>query len=129
MRGENINNLPYEDYLTIMPDDPNGPNPVKLKKPFRLNEDCLWYVKREIFRYIEMFMDHLDFGLYPWDTNNIESGEKGEIYVQDINVLRKMYKLKHLYENQQRKSSQQQPNSNNWNFGSIPSHLLNPKKK
>jgi len=81
-----------------------------------------WHVKTEFFQAIEMFMDHIDFGLLPWDTEDFESGKK-EIYVQDKNVLRKMYKLKHLYENQQRQETSK-PNSNNWNFGSVPPQLL-----
>jgi hypothetical protein len=106
-------------------DDQWGPNPIKLKNPFRLNPECYWYVKSEIFRYIEMFMDHIDFDLKPWDIEDPETGQK-EIYIQDKNVLRKMYKLKHIYENQQRQQSQNQQrlNSNNWNFGSIPKQLL-----
>lgn len=103
-----------------MPYDPRGPNPVKLKKPFRLNEECLWYVKTQCFRAIEMFMDHLDFDMKPWDIEDPETGKR-EIYVQDKNILRKMYKLKNIYEKQKQP---QQPNSNNWNFGSVPPHLL-----
>ena len=103
-----------------MPDDPRSNNPVKLKKPFRLNEECLWYVKTECFRAIEMFMDHLDFELKPWDIEDPETGKK-EIYIQDKNILRKMYKLKSIYEKQKQP---QQPNPNNWNFGSVPPHLL-----
>ena len=76
-------------------------------------------------------MDHLDFELKPWDVEDPETGKK-EIYIQDKNILRKMYKLKHIYENQQRPKEQQQssfkPNSNNWNFGSIPKQLLEKKK-
>jgi len=67
-----------------------------------------------------MFMDHIDFDLKPWDVEDPETGKK-EIYIQDKNILRKMYKLKHIYENQQQSPK---PNSNNWNFGSIPAHLL-----
>lgn len=110
-----------------MPDDPNGPNPVKLKKPFRLNEECLWYVRDQLFRAIDMFMDDLDFDMKPWDIEDPETGKR-EIYVEDKNILRKMYRLKHLHENQ--KTSQQQslrPNSNNWNFGSLPPSLLKKK--
>jgi hypothetical protein len=92
-----------------LPDDPRGPNPVKLKKPFRLNEDCLWYLKKTCFEAIEMFMDHLDFDLKPWDIENPETGKR-EIYIQDKNILRRMYKLKHIYEKQK---TQTQPNSNN----------------
>ncbi len=66
-----------------------------------------------------MFVDHLDFGMKPWDIEDPETGKR-EIYVEDKNILRKMYKLKNIYE----KQVKQQPNSNNWNFGSVPAHLL-----
>ncbi len=73
-----------------------------------------------------MLTDHLDFDYEPSDIENTGTGKK-EIYFEDKNILRKMYKLKHLYDNQQR-TTQQQPNSNNWNFGSVRSQLLKPKK-
>lgn len=110
------------DYLVLMPDDPKGPNPVKLKKPFKLNGECYWHVKTELFKYIEMFMDHLDFEMFPWDVDDPEDPtKKYPMYVQDMNVIRKMYKLKHLYEQQKIPN---QPNSNNWNFGSPPPQLM-----
>ena len=69
-------------------------------------------------------MDYLDFDMKPWDIEDPETGRK-EIYIEDKNILRKMYKLKHMYENQQQRQSQQlQINSNNWNFGSVPPQLL-----
>jgi hypothetical protein len=110
-----------------MPGDPNDPNPVKLKKPFKLNIECLWYVRSEMFRYIEMFMDHLDFGLLPWEIDDPETpGKKAPMYVQDLNMLRKMYKLKNIYEKMKHQSTQQ-PNPNNWNFGSPPPQLMKKK--
>lgn len=72
-----------------------------------------------------MFMDHLDFELKPWDVEDPET-EKKEIYIEDKNILRRMYKLKNLYE-KQKQPAQHQPNSNNWNFGSVPAHLLKKK--
>jgi hypothetical protein len=113
-----------------MPDDPNGPNPVKLSKPFRLNDECLWYVREQLFRAIDMFMDHIDFDMKPWDIEDPVTGKR-EIYIEDKNILRRMYKLKNLAEKQ---AATQQPsklniNSNNWNFGSPPPGLLNTKKK
>jgi len=109
----------------VLSDDPNGPNPVKLKKPIRLKEECSWYVRLELFLPIEVFMDHLDFDTRPWDIEDPETGKR-EIYVEDKNILRKMYKLKNIYENHQRQQEQKSPgiNSNNWNFGSIPKQLL-----
>lgn len=71
-----------------------------------------------------MFMDQIDFDMKPWDIEDPETGKR-EIYVEDKNILRKMYKLKNIYEKQRT----QQPNSNNWNFGSIPPELLGKKKK
>ena len=116
-----------------MPDDPNSTNPVKLKKPFRLNDECLWYVREQLFRAIEMFMDHLDFEIKPWDTEDPITGKTGVVYVEDKNILRKMYKLKNIYENQQRAAQSPQqilrPNPNNWNFGSVPPELLGKTKK
>lgn len=108
-----------------MPDDPKGPNPVKLKKPFRLNYECYWYLKTELFRAIEIFMDHMEFELKPWDIDDPETGKKAPMYVQDLNMLRKMYLLKRKFENQ--KAIPTQPNSNNWNFGSVPPELLKKK--
>ena len=89
----------YLDYVLVdcpgvMPDDPNGPNPIKLKKPFRLNYECLWYVREHLFGAIEMFMDHIDFVMKPWDIEDPETGKR-EIYIEDKNILRKMYRLKH----------------------------------
>ena len=52
------------------------------------------------FDAIEMFMDHIDFELKPWDTEDPETGKTGVVYVEDKNVLRKMYKLKNIYEKQ-----------------------------
>lgn len=113
-----------------MPGDPNGLDPVKLSKPFRLNDECLWYVREQCFRAIQIFMDHIDFGIYPWDIEDPETGKTGTMYVEDMNIIRKMYKLKNIFENQrQQQSKTLQPNSNNWNFGSLPPGLLNPKKK
>ena len=74
-----------------------------------------------------MFMDHLAFDMKPWDIEDPITGKR-EIYVEDKNILRKMYKLKNLFE-KQAKQQEQRPNSNNWNFGSLPPGLLNPKKK
>ncbi len=71
-----------------------------------------------------MFMDHLDFDMKPWDIEDPETGNK-EIYIQDKNILRRMYKLKSIYEKQK---TQTQPNSNNWNFGSVPPQLLKKQK-
>lgn len=105
-----------------MPDDPNGPNPVKLKRPFRLNDECLWYVRSELFRAIDMFMDHLDFDMKPWDIEDPITGRR-EIYIEDKNILRKMYKLKNTFE-KQKITEQKRPSSNNWNFGSPPPQLL-----
>ena len=69
-------------------------------------------------------MDHLDFDIKPWDIEDPETGKK-EIYIEQKNILRKMYRLKHLYENQKQQAhTNQQPNSNNWNFGSAPAQLL-----
>ena len=42
---------------------------MKLKKPFSLNDECLWYI-RELFRTVEMFMDRLDFDMKPWDIED-----------------------------------------------------------
>ena len=70
-------------------------------------------------------MDHLDFELKPWDIEDPETGKR-EIYVEDKNILRKMYKLKNIYE-KQKNPNPTQPNSNNWNFGSVPPHLLGKK--
>ena len=71
-----------------------------------------------------MFIEALDFSLYPWDTPDPETGNK-EIYIIGQTILRKMYKLKHLYEQQ---SQTPQPNSNNWNYGSpVPSQLMGKK--
>lgn len=47
-----------------------------------------------------MFMEYLDFCLYRWDTPDPETGNKGETYIMDQTILRKMYKLKHIYEKQ-----------------------------
>ena len=44
-------------------------------------------------------MDHLDFGMKPWDIEDPITGKR-EIFIEDKNILRKMYKLKHLYEKQ-----------------------------
>ena len=72
-------------------------------------------------------MDHLAFDMKPWDIEDPITGKR-EIYVEDKNILRKMYKLKNLFE-KQAKQQEQRPNSNNCNFGSLPPGLLNPKKK
>lgn len=111
-----------------MPDDPNGPNPIKLKKPFRLNYECLWYVREQLFKAIDMFMDHIDFDMKPWDIEDPETGKR-EIYIEDKNILRKMYRLKNLQEKQKAPTptNQLQPNSNNWNFGSMPPSVLKKK--
>ena len=75
-------------------------------------------------------MDHLDFQLKHWDTEDPITGKTGVMYVEDKNLLRKMYKLKNIYENQQRASTQiPRPNSNNWNLGSVPPELLGKTKK
>ena len=66
-------------------------------------------------------MDQLDFDIKPWDIKDPQTGKKGQVYVQDIHVLRKLYKLKKIFGKQK---SPHQPHSNNWNFGSIPPHLL-----
>jgi hypothetical protein len=50
--------------------------PVKFKKPFRLNEECPFYTKTQCFKAIEMFMDHLDFDIKPWDIEDSETGKK-----------------------------------------------------
>lgn len=110
-----------------------GPNPVKLKKPFRLNGECYGYVKSELFRYIEMFMDHLEFELFPWQVDDPEEpGGKRPMYVQDMNMIRRMYKLNRQYEPErnQKQSTKDisQINSNNWNFGSKPPPQLMKKK-
>ena len=55
---------------------PHAHNPVKLKKPFRLNPECYWHVKKQLFEAIEMFMDHIDFELKPWDVEFPETGKK-----------------------------------------------------
>lgn len=65
-------------------------------------------------------MDHLDFEMFPWNVDDLEIEGKQPMYVQDMNDIRKMYKLKNIYENQK----VQQPNSNNWNFGSVPPQLM-----
>ncbi len=67
-------------------------------------------------------MDHLDFELLPWDTEDPETGKTEVIYVEDKNILRRIYKIKNIYE------KQKVPNSNNWNFGSVPPELLSKKK-
>ncbi len=103
----------------VIPDDPRGPNPLKLKKPFRLDNRGLCYVRGELFKAVEMLMDHLDRDMKPWDIEDPKTGKR-EIYVEDKNILRKMYKLKQIYEKQR----ELQPNSNNWNFGSVPPQLL-----
>lgn len=71
-----------------------------------------------------MFMYHLDFDMKAGGIEDPETGKK-EIYIQDKKILRKMYKLKNIYEEQ--KQSTAQPNSNNWNFGSVPPQLLKKK--
>lgn len=70
-----------------------------------------------------MFMDHLDFNLKPWDIEDPITGKR-EIYIEDKNMLRKMYKLKNTFEKQAKQEQQRRPNSNNWNFGSVPPQLL-----
>ncbi|WP_458718832.1 hypothetical protein [Candidatus Nitrosocosmicus sp. R] len=75
-------------------------------------------------------MDHIDFGMKPRDIEDPETGKR-EIYVEDKNNLRKMYKLKHMAEKQTHQQKQQQifkPNSDNWNFGSPPPSLLKKKQ-
>ena len=47
---------------------------------------------------MDALLDHPDSGMSQWDTSNLGTCGKGEIFVQDINPLRKMYKLKHMYE-------------------------------
>ena len=42
-------------------------------------------------------MDHIDFDMKPWDIEDPKTGKR-EIYVQDKNILRKMYKLKKIYD-------------------------------
>jgi hypothetical protein len=79
-------------------------------------------LKKTCFEAIEMFMDHLNFELKPWDIEDQETGKK-EIYIEDKNILRRMYKLKNLYE-KQKQPSPTNFNSNNWNFGSVPKQLL-----
>ena len=70
-------------------------------------------------------MDHYDFELKPWDVDDPENpGQKAQMLVQDINMLRKMYRLKNLYEKQN--IPQQPTNSNNWNFGSPPPPPIRP---
>jgi len=69
-----------------------------------------------------MFKDHLDFEFKPWNLEDSEHGKK-EIYIENKNILQKMYKLKNIYE-KQRGATPQQPNSNNWNDGSFLAHLL-----
>ena len=75
-----------------------------------------------------MFMDHLDFELLPWQVEDSDTGRKAPMYIQHMNMLRKMYKLKHDSE-QAKISGPSKPNSNNWNFGSVPPELLGKKKK
>ena len=45
-----------------------------------------------------MFMDHLDFELLPWDVENSETGKKMPMYIQDMHMLRKMYKSENISE-------------------------------
>jgi hypothetical protein len=66
-----------------------------------------------------MFVEHLDFCLYRWDAPDPETGNKGEIYVIDQTIEKNVSAKTYLYEQQQ-----PQPNSNNWNFGSVPPSLL-----
>ena len=72
-----------------------------------------------------MFMDHLNFDMKPWGIEDPETGKR-EIYIEDKNILRKMYKLKNISEKQRSTQEEQklQVNSNNWNFGSVPPSLL-----
>jgi hypothetical protein len=43
-----------------------------------------------------MYMDHTDFDMKPWDVDDPEPGRKNPMLVQDINILRKMYKLNRM---------------------------------
>lgn len=72
---------------------------------------------------IEMFMDHIDFDMKPWDIEDPET-DRREFFVKDKNILGNMYELKNLYEKQQ---APPQPHSYKWNFGSVPSNLLKKK--
>ena len=51
-----------------------------------------------------MFMDHLAFDMKPWDIEDPITGKR-EIYMEDKNILRKMYKLKNLFEKQSQTSN------------------------
>ena len=105
-KGSTIDSIPDSAFLEIMPEDPRGPNPIKLKKPFKLNPECLWNVKKEMAYAVEIFMDHLDFNLLPWDQEDPETGKKKEITVYDQNIIRKMYKLKHMFDKMNQNSNQ-----------------------
>jgi hypothetical protein len=81
-----------------MPDDPKSGNPVKLSKPYRVNDECLADIKAETIRAINIFADHQDFQINPWDYQG-EYGAPTGIVLRDMAILRKMYKLKKIYEN------------------------------
>ena len=78
--------------------------------------------RKKGFDVLDMFMHQIDLDVKGWNIEDLETGEN-EIYIQDKNILRKMYKLKNIYE-KQRGATPQQPNSNNWNDGSFLAHLL-----
>ena len=79
--------------------------------------------RKKGFDVLDMFMHQIDLDVKGWNIEDLETGEN-EIYIQDKNILRKMYKLKNLFEKQRTTQQQQRPNSNNWNFGSVPASLL-----
>lgn len=87
------------DFLVVIP-EPGPRKDKRLQKPFRVysenEQELIMYVKGQVMRAIDMFLDDLDFGLKPWHIEDPETGKK-EVYIEDQNILRKMYKLKSLY--------------------------------
>ena len=104
------------EYPAIMSDDHRAPNPVQLKKLFTSMKNV--YDIKKCFDAIDTFMDHLDFDMKPWDIEDPVT-RKSEIYIEDKNILRKVYKLKNIY----KKQRTPRPNPQNWNFGSVPPQL------
>jgi hypothetical protein len=54
----------------------------------------LWYVRGELFKAVEMFMDYFDLDMKPRDIE--DSKLVSLIYIGDKYTLRKIYKLKNL---------------------------------